>query len=386
MSDSGDVGPGVKRVLGHLHLRELLGEVRDRVAEIIEVRDRLDRLVESILMVASELDLDETLRRIVHAAVELTGARYGALGLRGKGNELADLVYEGIDESTRAMIGDLPRGTGVLGVLLNDPRPLRLNDISTHPSSVGFPPHHPSMRTFLGAPVVLRGGEVFGSIYVTDKADGAAFTDDDEVMMQALSAAAAIAIENAKLFEQTRTRQSWLEATRAVSMALLAGRESDYVHQLITNDAMRLSGSEWAFLALPAGSTTTDEVRELVVTAIAGTPPAPIVLGLTIRPDHSPAWIAFRDQTTVNVVGFTPIEDEVNFGPAIAAALRGTRVIAGTLVVGRRTHQKPFTDDERDLVAVYADHAAVALQYSAAQQRILELERSDRNNHPTSRK
>jgi GAF domain-containing protein len=374
MSEAGDVSPGVERVLAHLHLRELLDEVRDRVAEIIEVRDRLDRLVESILMVAAELDLDETLRRIVHAAVELTGARYGALGLRGEGNELADLVYEGIDESTRAKIGDLPRGTGVLGVLLSDPRPLRLNDISSHPSSVGFPPHHPPMRAFLGAPVVLGGAEVFGSIYVTDKTDGAAFTLDDEIMMQALSAAAAIAIKNARLFEATHSRQAWLEAIRAVSTALLAGRESDYVHQLITNDAMRLSHSEWAFLALPAGSTTTDDVHELVVTAVAGTPPAPIELGLTIRPDHSPAWIAFHDRTTVNVAGLTLIEDEVNLGPAIVAALRATHVIAGTLVVGRGTHRIRFTDDERDLVAGYADHAAVALQYSAAQQRILELE------------
>ena len=138
MSEAGDVGPGVERVLAHLHLRELLDEVRDRVAELIEVRDRLDRLVESILMVAAELDLDETLRRIVRAAVELTGARYGALGLRGEGNELADLVYEGIDESTRAKIGDLPRGTGVLGVLLSDPRPLRLK-----PSVIGRVPASP---------------------------------------------------------------------------------------------------------------------------------------------------------------------------------------------------------------------------------------------------
>ena len=375
MSEAGDVGPGVERVLAHLHLRELLDEVRDRVAELIEVRDRLDLLVESILMVAAELDLDD-LTADCACGSRIDRCTVWRAGLRGEGNELADLVYEGIDESTRAKIGDLPRGTGVLGVLLSDPRPLRLNDISSHPSSVGFPPHHPPMRAFLGAPVVLGGAEVFGSIYVTDKADGAAFTLDDEIMIHALSAAAAIAIKNARLFEETHSRQAWLEAIRAVSTALLAGRESDYLHQLIANDAMRLSRSEWAFLALPAGSTTTttDEVGELVVTAVAGTPQAPIELGLTIRPDHSPTWIAFHDRTTVNVVGFTLIEDEVNLGPAIVAALRATRVIAGILVVGRGTHRMRFTDDERDLVAGYADHAAVALQYSATQQRILELE------------
>ncbi len=373
----------LERVLGHLHLRELLAEVRDRITEMIEVRDRLDRLIESILMVASGLDLDETLGRIVRAAVELTGARYGALGLRGQGNELADLVYEGIDESTRAMIGDLPRGTGVLGVLFDDPRPLRLNDVSTHPSSVGFPPGHPPMRTFLGVPVVLGGGQVFGSIYVTEKADGAPFTGDDEVMVQALSAAAAIAIENARLFGQTRTRQAWLEATRAVSMALLAGSESDHVRQLITTDAMRLSRSEWSFLAAPPEPATIDEISRLVVTAVAGTPPSPIELGLAIRPDHSPVWIAVHDRTTLSFVGFTLNDDALNLGPAIVAPLRGTHVIGGTLVVGRSTHRHPFSDDERDLVAGYADHAALALQYSTTQQRILELERRDRNGDQT---
>ena len=344
------------------------------------MRDRLDRLVEAILMVASGLELDETLHRIVGAAVELTGARYGALGVRGDGNTLVDFVYQGIDEPTRAEIGDLPRGRGVLGVLLDDPRPLRLNDISAHRTSVGFPAHHPAMKTFLGVPVALRDSHVFGNIYVTDKADGAEFTDDDEVIMQALSAAAAVAIENARLFEQTRTREAWLEATRAVSMALLAGTESAQVRQLITDDVLRFVGGDWSILAIPSLPAPLDEVSELVVAAVAATAPEQIAMGLSIRADHSPVWVAFHDRMTLNLDELTLIDNEVNLGPAIIAPLRDTHVIAGALVVGRSAHRGKFSNDERDLVAGYADHAAVALQYSTTQQRILELDRRDRSD------
>lgn len=381
MSDAGrDTVPRIERILGHLQMRELLSEVRDRIGEIVTVRDRLDRLIEAILMVASGLDLRETLRKIVGAAVELTGARYGALGVRGEGKTLADFVYQGIDESTHAEIGDLPRGRGVLGVLFDDPRPLRLNDISAHRASVGFPAHHPAMKTFLGLPVVLRDGRVFGNIYVTDKADDAEFTDDDETIMQALSAAAAVAIENARLFEQTRTRQAWLEATRAVSMALLAGTESGQVRQLISNDVLWFVGGEWSFLAVPPQPTSLEEASELVVAAVAGTPPEPIRLGLSIRAGHSPVWVAFHERTILNLDRLTLIDNGVNLGPAIVAPLRDTRVIAGALVVGHSTHRSEFSDDERDLVAGYADHAAVALQYSITQQRILELDRRDRGD------
>src|SRR5690606_8593396 len=123
-------------------------------------------------------------------------------------------------DRTRVRIGDLPRGHGVLGLLIADPRPLRLSDMSTHPASVGFPPHHPPMHTFLGVPVRV-GGEVFGNLYLTEKSGGQEFTEDDEVVVQALAAAAGIAIANARLYEESRIRQLWLEATQAVATRLL---------------------------------------------------------------------------------------------------------------------------------------------------------------------
>jgi GAF domain-containing protein len=219
---------------------------------------------------------------------------------------------------------------------------------------------------------------------MADKADNAIFSEDDEVMMQALGAAAAIAIENARLFEQTRARQAWLEATRAVSMALLAGTELSRVRQLIVECVRGLVRGEWSLLAVPRQPAAVEEVDQLVVDAVDGTPPAPIELGLAIRPDHSPVWVAFHDRMTLNLRELTLSADTVDLGPAIVAPLRDTNVIAGALVVGRTSHRTAFTDDERELVAGYADHAAVALQYSTTQQRILELENRERTEEASS--
>lgn len=226
MDDASAVGrPPVTETLSQLRLRELLGEVQDRIAQIVDVRDRMDRLMEAMLAVTAGLELDNTLRTIVHTAIELVDAGYGALGVRETdktSSQLAAFVNEGIDDRTRLLIGDLPRGRGVLGVLIAEPKPIRLSNLSDHPSSVGFPENHPPMRTFLGVPVQVR-GEVFGNLYLTEKAGGLEFTEDDEVVVQALAAAAGIAIENARLYEQSRVRQQWLEAIRDISTELLAG-------------------------------------------------------------------------------------------------------------------------------------------------------------------
>ena len=212
------------RTLSQLRLRELLTEVHDRVGQIMEGRDRLDGLVDAMLVVTSGLELDATLRTIVQTAIELVDARFGALGVRGEGHELVEFVYEGIDEETRELIGHLPEGRGVLGVLIDEPKPIRLDDIRHHPASVGFPPNHPPMRTFLGVPVRIR-DEVFGNLYLTEKSDGRPFSEDDELLVEALAAAAGIAIDNARLYEQSRARQSWIEANRDIATEMLSGAD-----------------------------------------------------------------------------------------------------------------------------------------------------------------
>ena len=171
----------LRDTLSQLRLRELLMEVQDRVEQIVEGRDRLDGLLDAMLVVTSGLELEETLRTIVHTAIELVDAGYGALGVRGHDHELVEFIYEGIDEEMREQIGHLPEGRGVLGVLIDDPKPIRLDNISHHAASVGFPPNHPPMRTFLGVPVRIR-DEVFGNLYLTEKAGGQPFSEDDEVL------------------------------------------------------------------------------------------------------------------------------------------------------------------------------------------------------------
>ena len=193
--------------------------------------------------------------------------------MRGGGHELIEFIYEGIDEETREFIGHLPEGRGVLGVLIDKPEPIRFDDIRHHPSSVGFPPNHPPMRTFLGVPVRIR-DKVFGNLYLTDKATGQPFSEDDEVLVQALAAAAGIAIENARLYEQSRARQSWIEATRDIGTEMLSGADPATVFQLIADESLKLTGAEATLVAIPLDSDVlASDVDELIVAATAGAIP-----------------------------------------------------------------------------------------------------------------
>jgi len=170
-------------------------------------------LVEAGIALSSELSLEALLQRLVETAAELTGARYAALGvIDSSGRELERFVIHGVDPETHAAIGDLPRGRGILGVLIREARPLRLHSIADDPRSVGFPPHHPPMTTFLGVPVLLR-GIAYGNLYLTEKEGGADFTDEDEELVTLLASQAAVAIENARLYESSR---AWALAVRAL--------------------------------------------------------------------------------------------------------------------------------------------------------------------------
>jgi two-component system, NarL family, sensor histidine kinase DevS len=162
-------------------------------------RAGLNRLVDAVMAVASDLDLAATLQRIVDAARELVDARYCALGvLDASGGTLAEFIVAGIDADTYRAIGDLPKGHGILGLLITDPRPLRLADLTEHAASFGFPPNHPPMRSFLGVPIMVR-GEVFGNLYLTDKQSAEVFSERDEELTVALAGAAGVAIDNARL-------------------------------------------------------------------------------------------------------------------------------------------------------------------------------------------
>ena len=181
---------------------------------------RLRNLLEASRALTSELSLDTLLDRIVHAAAGLTGSRYAALGVIDRsGTQLESFVTHGIDAATHAAIGDLPRGRGVLGVLIREAAPLRLHDLTEDPRSVGFPPGHPPMHRFLGVPILLR-GVAYGNLYLTEKADGSDYTDDDQELVVHLASQAAVAIENARLFEASTRWSRQLESLIEVGNAL----------------------------------------------------------------------------------------------------------------------------------------------------------------------
>jgi signal transduction histidine kinase len=348
-------------------------EVQDRVAQIVKGRDRLDGLVEAMLVVTSGLELDDTLRTIVHTAINLVDAGYGALGVRGHGHELVEFIYEGIDEEAREKIGPLPEGRGVLGLLIDDPKPIRLEQIFDHPKSVGFPPNHPTMRTFLGVPVRIR-DKVFGNLYLTEKADGQPFSEDDEVLVEALAAAAGIAIDNARLYAQSRTRQSWIEATRDIATELLSGIDPTRVFGLVAHEALKLSGADATLVAVPDDpELPAGEIAELLVVETAGD--TDIATSQSIPTTGTEIGEAFRQHTPRQLenldLGIDGIDTE---GPALVLPLRSTETTAGVLVALRHKGEQPFDPEQLDMLAVFTDQAALAWQLATTQHQMRELD------------
>ena len=362
----------LRDTLSQLRLRELLIEVQDRVEQIVQGRDRLDGLVEAMLVVTSGLELDETLRTIVHTAIDLVDARYGALGVRGHDHELVEFIYEGIDEEMREQIGHLPEGRGVLGVLIDDPKPIRLDNISHHASSVGFPPNHPPMRTFLGVPVRIR-DEVFGNLYLTEKAGGQPFSEDDEVLVQALAAAAGIAIDNARLYEASKTRQSWIEATRDIGTELLSGADPARVFRLVADESRSLSGAELTLVAVPADpDLPASEVDELVITATSGDGSATEVHSIPVEGTLIGKAFVQRMPGRFDQFELAP-GDTVAAGPALVLPLRATDAVPGVLVAVRAVGAQPFNNEQLDMMAAFADQAALAWQLASTQRQMREL-------------
>ncbi|MFD7844899.1 GAF domain-containing sensor histidine kinase [Nocardia sp. NPDC059764] len=368
----------VRETLSQLRLRELLVEVKDRVELIIDARDRMDGLVEAMLAVTSGLDLDQTLRTIVHTAISLVNARYGALGVRGQDqhgqNPLEQFIYEGIDEATRAEIGELPEGRGVLGLLITQPKTIRLDNIADHPSSVGFPANHPAMRTFLGVPVRIR-DEVFGNLYLTEKAGGQPFTEDDEVIVQALAAAAGTAIDNARLYQSSRTRQAWIEATRDVATEFLAGTAPQEVLAHVVAHTRTLTDSVWAFLAVDdEPDRDPGDVEDLRISQCSG-PDGKTHSGF-VRTAGTAVGQAFRQglPQSLDRSDDLGLDIALDAGPAMVLPLNTQDSTFGVLVMVRPAGAAPFSDELQGLAAAFTDQAALAIQLSEAQQRMRELD------------
>jgi len=366
-------GAATPHLLAGLRLDELLREVQDRLSEVMATRDRMQGLLDAVLAVAQGLELDATLYRIVRAAADLVDARYGAIGVLAPGGGIARFLHVGLDEETRARMGHLPEGKGLLGQLIVDPRPLRLADLGAHPASVGFPAHHPPMRTFLGVPVRVR-DEVFGNLYLTEKAGGGAFTAADEVVVTALAAAAGIAVQNADLFEQTRLRQRWIEASGEIRSELLSGASEEDALQLIAQRALELTGSD----ATVAVLGTEPDDGDFVVRGEAGGD-APRLLGSRMAASDPLLREIVGSGTAVLgpcVTGMLagPDVDVPVHGPTLAVPLRSGDRVTGMLVALRRAGDRAFQQADVPLLTSFGEQATLALDLAGKNRALRQLD------------
>jgi signal transduction histidine kinase len=364
------VEPGAENrldLLPHLQLDELLSELQARLQAVLTTRDRMRGLLEAVVAIGSGLDLESTLRRIVETAVGLVDATYGALGVIGDSKRLAEFIPVGLTQDEIARIHHWPEGRGLLGLLIDDPRPLRLADISEHQESSGFPDGHPPMRGFLGVPVRVR-DEVFGNLYLTNKRGGGEFTEDDEAVLVALGAAAGVAVENARLYDAARRQQRWIQASAEVTTRLLSGSEPGEVLAGITQQARELSGADLAVLALP-----NEDGRVLTVSYADGEG-AEATRGLALPTGQSLSGRVLTTGEPVTSDDFAHDERAAKaargamsrIGPAIVFPLGAPGNVRGVLTVGRRHGAAPFPQAQADVVASFAAQAAVALELAAS--------------------
>ncbi|MFI8516862.1 GAF domain-containing protein [Streptomyces sp. NPDC085481] len=326
---------------------------------------RLPVLLDAVLGVGSELELRATLQHLVETATELTGARYGALGVVDPERpRITELFTSGMTEEERQRIGRLPDGhTGLIGVLVQDPQPLRLDDLAADPRSSGVPEGHPEMRSFLGVPIRVH-TEVFGNLYLTEKRGGP-FTEEDLALLRVLASQAGIAIGNARLYETARQRERWIEGAAAVTTALLAGKPAEDALMTVAERARLLAGASAGVVLQPTeeggmeivAASTTDDPGDLVGTTIA--PGSPVLVQLL---GGEPVFVedsATDPRMTTHV--------RSRFGPSMMLPLQSGGKLIGTLALPRRRGGPPYTAVDRLLAAQFASQAALALVLADAQ-------------------
>jgi signal transduction histidine kinase len=327
---------------------------------------RLRALVEAGMAITSELSLDALLQRLVEVAAELTAARYAALGVIDQsGSQLERFLTHGVDAETHAAIGDPPRGRGILGVLIQEARPLRLRDLKDDPRSVGFPPGHPPMHSFLGVPILLR-GVAYGNLYLTEKAGAEDFTDEDEELVSLLAGQAAVAIENARLYESVTRWSRQLQSLHEVGNALATETDIDRLLELVAGRLRELLDARLVTVVLPAGD---DELR---FAAAAGEGSSGLV-GQTMQRSASKSGRVLergRSERADSVLDDPDVNQEVTRRLAARTGLwvplitreRPIGVLAAHDKLGPRDAR--FSDDDVRLAETFASRAAVAVELS----------------------
>ncbi|HEY0473769.1 MAG TPA: GAF domain-containing protein [Kribbella sp.] len=357
--------------LSRVRLDALLQELLGRVDEIMDSQERLRALLDAVVGIGADLDLTSTLDRIVAAACELVGAQYGALGVVGiDGKRLVRFVTHGVTAEEIATIGPYPEGHGILGLLIGHPEALRLTDLADHPGSFGFPPNHPPMRSFLGVPIRTR-DHAFGNLYLTEKADGADFTEDDERTVSALAAAAGVVIDNARLYADTERRRRWHEVTTEITQLMLGDFDPQEVLQLIARRAREVSRSMLGAVLLLDGD-------HLVIEAVDGPASFEKYLGRRVPNDRPVLADVLRGDEQVVVEDLARLAKETgalsevpeveDLGRAIFAPLPpGAGSAGGILMVAAQQGAVLGVTVGTDLVRMFANQATLALDRAQAQ-------------------
>jgi signal transduction histidine kinase len=327
--------------------------------------DRTRALLDAGIALTSELTLDALLQKLVETAASLTDARYAALGvIDPTGRELERFITHGIDAETHAAIGALPRGRGILGVLIRDAAPLRLHDLAEDPRSVGFPPNHPPMRTFLGVPIVLR-GVGYGNLYLTEKNSGADFTEEDEELVTLLAGQAAVAIENARLYESARNWADQLHSLIDVGNALARETDLDKALALVAGSLRELIAARLILVLLPTAE------GDLRIAAAEGDR-AEELLGVRVSAEASKAGkILQRKQSELvdSVIEDPEIDREMarrmemNTGLYVPMLTRD-EAIGVIHAVDKLVQDRRFTNEDRRLAEIFSARAAVAVDQS----------------------
>ncbi len=384
--------------LAGAELDDLLHELLQRVAGMVDDQTRLRLLLDAVVLMAADLSLDSLLSRIVQVASELAGARYAALGVLGSGpdHRLRAFVNTGVSDDDRALIGDLPSGHGLLGLIIDRPEPLRLHDIAAHPASYGFPAHHPKMSSFLGVPVRIR-DKVFGNLYLTEKEDGSDFTPEDEAIVVALAAAAGVAIENARLYEESARREQWLAASAEITATLLGPvNRFDAVH-IVADRAAEIARADLVWVLLREDENSPE--FEVVGNQLPGAEAVdwkPALSDLVHQVLGSGETLVVEDVcaravTDEDVTPDPPARrtsepaaptSNREVGPAIVVPLRTPTGTDGVLTLGwTRAHVDAFYEVDAHLPQSFAEQIALALQVARAhedQEKLAVFEDRDR--------
>lgn len=333
----------------------------------VHAQARWRRFLRANRAMIGDLTFEGVLTRMLESACELVGSPYGAIGILGPGGHgLAQFIHVGMGEEDEARIGHLPEGKGVLGALIDDPVPLRLDDLAADPRSVGLPEGHPPMRAFLGVPVLV-GEEVFGNLYLASPDEGA-FDEEDEHLVVALAATAGVAIENARLYEEAHHRQAWLEASNEMTRMVLT-HSGEEALRTVAERVAELAEVDLVAVALPGRDPTVLQVEVAVGPTAEDLTDFSYALPGTISERVLASGVSevFEDVATLHPPS-PPlmVAEVVPMGPVMVIPLSGLEHVRGVLVVGRSPGSRVFAASEVDMATNFAYHAAVALELADA--------------------